>query len=60
MQALELPYRVTNVCTGDIGDTPAKKPNIEVWGQTLGAYGEVVSDESATNWLESRKPCGYN
>jgi len=31
MQALELPYRVVNVCTGDLGRGQAKKFDIEAW-----------------------------
>ena len=31
MQALKLPYRVVNVCTGDLGRGQAKKFDIEAW-----------------------------
>ena len=30
-QGLELPYRVVNICTGDLGGTAAKKLDVEVW-----------------------------
>ncbi len=47
-QELELPYRVVNVCTGDLGDTAAKKYDIEVWRPPLQEYGEVVSCSNCT------------
>lgn len=54
MQELELPYRVVNVCTGDLGDTPAKKYDIEVWRPPLSEYGEVVSCSNCTDY-QARK-----
>jgi len=36
MQKLGLPYRVVNVCTGDMNDNAAKKYAIEVWRPPLG------------------------
>ena len=43
MQALELPYRVVNVCTGDLGRGQAKKYDIEAWMPSRGAYCETHS-----------------
>jgi seryl-tRNA synthetase len=43
MQALELPYRVANVCTGDLGRGPAKKFDIEAWMPSRGNYCETHS-----------------
>jgi seryl-tRNA synthetase len=43
MQALELPYRVVNVCTGDLGRGPAKKFDIEAWMPSRGNYCETHS-----------------
>lgn len=45
---LELPFRVVNVCTGDLGNTAAKKYDIEVWRPPLEEYGEVVSCSNCT------------
>lgn len=50
LQELNLPYRVVNVCTGDLGDTPAKKYDIEAWRPPLGEYGEVVSCSNCTGY----------
>ncbi len=43
MQALELPYRVANVCTGDLGRGQAKKFDIEAWMPSRQGYCETHS-----------------
>jgi seryl-tRNA synthetase len=43
MQALELPYRVVAVCTGDLGRGQAKKYDIEAWMPSRGNYCETHS-----------------
>lgn len=43
MQALELPYRVVIVCTGDLGRGQAKKFDIEAWMPSRGGYCETHS-----------------
>ncbi len=43
MQALELLYRVVNVCTGDLGRGQAKKFDIEAWMPSRGNYCETHS-----------------
>ena len=43
MQALELPYRVVVVCTGDLGRGQAKKYDIEAWMPSRGNYCETHS-----------------
>ncbi|HUV40263.1 MAG TPA: serine--tRNA ligase [Sedimentisphaerales bacterium] len=43
MQALELPYRVANVCTGDLGRGQAKKFDIEAWMPSRNSYCETHS-----------------
>ncbi|MFQ5621450.1 MAG: serine--tRNA ligase [Candidatus Nanoarchaeia archaeon] len=42
MKLLELPYRVVNICTGDIGIVAAKKYDIEVWMPSRGEYKEIM------------------
>ena len=54
MQKLNLPYRVVNVCTGDMNDNAAKKYDIEVWRPPLEEYGEVVSCSNCTDF-QARK-----
>ncbi|MFH1717557.1 MAG: serine--tRNA ligase [Planctomycetota bacterium] len=43
MQALGLPYRVVNVCSGDLGRGQAKKFDIEAWMPSRGNYCETHS-----------------
>jgi seryl-tRNA synthetase len=43
MRALRLPYRVVNVCTGDLGRGQAKKFDIEAWMPSRGNYCETHS-----------------
>jgi len=43
MAALELPYRVVNVCTGDLGRGQAKKFDIETWMPSRNNYCETHS-----------------
>jgi seryl-tRNA synthetase len=42
-QALEIPYRIVNVCTGDIGMLAAKKYDLEAWLPTQQRYREMCS-----------------
>ena len=43
MKALELPYRVANVCTGDLGRGQVKKFDIEAWMPSRKNYCETHS-----------------
>ena len=43
MRALELPYRVVNVCTGDLGLGQVQKFDIETWMPSRNGYGETHS-----------------
>ncbi|AQQ70875.1 Serine--tRNA ligase [Limihaloglobus sulfuriphilus] len=43
LQALNLPYRVVNVCSGDLGKGQAKKYDIETWMPSRKSYGETHS-----------------
>ena len=43
LRALGLPYRVIEICTGDLGFTAAKKFDLEVWMPSYGRYVEISS-----------------
>jgi seryl-tRNA synthetase len=43
LQALELPYRVVNVCSGDLGMGQVQKFDVETWMPSRNAYGETHS-----------------
>jgi len=49
LRRLDLPYRILEMCTGDLGFTQAKKYDIEVW-----APGDEMADgpEVGGRWLE--------
>ncbi len=43
LQALELPYRIVNVCGGDLGQPQVQKFDIETWMPSRKGYGETHS-----------------
>lgn len=43
LQALGLPYRVMNLCAGDLGFSAAKTYDLEVWLPGQGVYREISS-----------------
>ncbi|PDM25921.1 serine--tRNA ligase [Candidatus Bathyarchaeota archaeon B24-2] len=47
---LELPYRVVNVCSGELGAVAAKKYDLEVWMPAQRRYREVVSCSNCTDY----------
>jgi seryl-tRNA synthetase len=51
---LGIPYRVVNICTGDLGSIAAKKYDIEAWMPVQGAYREVVSCSNCTDFQGRR------
>jgi seryl-tRNA synthetase len=53
-QGLGIPYRVVNICTGDIGTVAAKKYDIEAWMPRENAYKEVVSCSNCTTYQAVR------
>ncbi|HPY59738.1 MAG TPA: serine--tRNA ligase [Methanospirillum sp.] len=53
-QKLEIPYRVVNICTGDIGTVAAKKYDIEAWMPREKEYREVVSCSNCTTYQAVR------
>ncbi|MFH1828291.1 MAG: serine--tRNA ligase [Nanoarchaeota archaeon] len=56
---LKLPYRIVNVCTGDIGIVAAKKYDLEVWMPREQAYKEVVSCSNCTSYQATRLNIKY-
>jgi seryl-tRNA synthetase len=43
LQALELPYRIVDVCTGDMGKGKVFMQDIETWMPSRNGYGETHS-----------------
>ena len=63
MQALKLPYRVLNICSGDLGDPAAAKFDTEAWlpGQNngVGEYRETHSTSNCTDFQSRRLNIRY-
>jgi len=59
LQLLELPYRVTMMCTGDLGFTAAKKYDIEVWMPSYGRYVEISSCSNFEDFQARRADIKY-
>ena len=63
MRALELPYRVLDICSGDLGDPAAAKYDIEAWmpGQNngKGEYRETHSTSNTTDFQSRRLNIKY-
>ena len=59
VSALELPYRVINVASGDLGSAAAKKYDLEVWLPSEGAYREVTSCSNYTDYSARRMSSRY-
>ena len=57
IQGLELPYRVMNVCTGELGASAAKKYDIEVWLPGQERYRELTSCSNTTDYQARRLEC---
>ncbi len=51
---LEIPHRIVNVCTGDIGTVAAKKYDLETWSPRQRKYVEVVSCSNCTDYQARR------
>jgi seryl-tRNA synthetase len=58
-QALNLPYRVVNVCSGDLGTVAAKKFDLEVWLPGQNSYREAVSCSNCTSYQAVRSNVRY-
>ena len=54
VQELGLPYRVVNVCVGDLGAPAAKKYDIEAWFPGQGRYRELTSCSNTTDFQARR------
>lgn len=54
MDALEIPYRVIDVATGDLGASAARKFDIEAWIPTQDTYREVTSTSNTTEFQARR------
>ncbi len=58
-QKLGLPYRVVNICLGELGVVAAKKYDIEVWMPAQKRYREIVSCSNCTDYQARRLNIRY-
>lgn len=58
-QGLNLPYRVVDTCSGDLGAPAFRKYDIEVWMPGRGDYGEVTSTSNCTDYQARRLNIRY-
>ena len=54
LQALKLPYRVIELCTGDLGFSAAKCYDLEVWLPSSNTYREISSCSNCTDFQARR------
>lgn len=54
LQALELPYRVMALCTGDMGFSASKTYDLEVWVPSQDKYREISSCSNCTDFQARR------
>jgi seryl-tRNA synthetase len=54
LDSLELPYRVIDVASGDLGSSAARKFDIEAWIPSYGDYREVTSTSNCTEFQARR------
>jgi seryl-tRNA synthetase len=59
LQLLKLPYRVINLCTGDLGFSAAKTYDIEVWVPAQGKYREISSCSNFESYQARRANIRY-
>jgi seryl-tRNA synthetase len=59
LNAMEIPYRVIDVASGDLGSSATRKFDIEAWIPTQGAYREVTSTSNCTEYQARRLNIRY-
>ena len=59
LQKLELPYRVVELCTGDLGFGARKTYDLEVWLPSQGTYREISSISNCGDFQARRMNARY-
>lgn len=54
MQGLDIPYRVVDICTGDLGGAAYRKYDLEAWMPMKNEWGEVTSTSNCTDYQARR------
>ena len=58
-QGLGLPYRVVDICTGDLGGAAYRKYDLEAWMPGRDAYGEITSTSNTSDYQARRLQIRY-
>ena len=58
-ESLEIPFRVIDICTGDIGTVAARKFDIEAWMPSTNKWKEVVSASNCESYQSVRLNMRY-
>ena len=58
-QGLSLPYRVVDICTGDLGGAAYRKYDLEAWMPGRNDFGEVTSTSNTTDYQARRLRIRY-
>ncbi len=53
-QGLKFPYRVIDICTGDLGGSAFRKFDLEAWMPGRNEYGEITSASNCTDFQSRR------
>ena len=59
LKAMEVPFRVIDVASGDLGSSAIRKFDCEAWIPTQGAYREVTSTSNCTEFQARRLNIRY-
>jgi seryl-tRNA synthetase len=59
LTGMEIPFRVIDVASGDLGSSATRKFDIEAWIPTQGAYREVTSTSNCTEFQARRLNIRY-
>lgn len=58
-RGLGLPYRIVNICSGELGNVAAKRYDLEVWMPAQCKYREAVSCSNVLDWQSYRLNIRY-
>ena len=58
-RGLGIPYRVVDICTGDLGGAAYRKYDLEAWMPGRDAYGEITSTSNTTDYQARRLAIRY-
>ena len=56
---LGVPFRVVDICTGDLGGAAYRKYDLEAWMPGRGEFGEITSTSNTTDYQARRLKIRY-